>query len=445
MVADPSGQLSGCCGAHAGDGICQDGTAASGLTRCCGHANGTCNAFCCACTHGCKHFEDYTVEPEWEVIDGSLLDLPLNEFPMILAHDAGTGYENNNFCNNFNPIGNYAVCQRGNFTEQLNCGARAFDIRPYKKSDGSMCMHHGGTVFDVLLQDALEEVLDWLESHPDELVILFVQFVSGDTQALINEAVIESNELVKEMGFVRMSMKASFMRDMTVRTALEKGRIGTGGAGFFVYELGDDGYDPSLTCFSGWGESCIGTQAQRQGRYTAMHEYLGGQFNGDQFPLAGGLLWNTQAHWQYDAASIAAGLSRFSCILAEEASANVNALLASGIANGDYSKMNLVQMDYVCDSGKDAFKAMRSFARAYADEKSSLQQKYEMPHDAWRARPCYARGVAILAAGAVAVSTVVVGMRLAFGRFLSLGTCRGEAQRAPPEDKAALLERHGSQ
>jgi hypothetical protein len=303
-------------------------------------------------------------------------------------------------------------------------------------------MHHGGHVYDVLVKDALEEVLDWLESHPEELVILFIQFVSGETHALIDEGIVESDALVNEMGFTKLRMKDYVMRHMTVRKALERGRIGHGGAGFFMYELGDDGYDPSVSCFVGWSESCIGTPAERLGRYTAMHEYLSGRFNGDQFPLADGLLWSTQAHWQYSAASIATGLSRMSCILAEESASHINGLLAKDIAQGNYKRMNLVQMDYVCDSGKDAFKAMRDFARAYAKQKfSRAEEKYEVPHDAWRARPCYARGFAILAAGAAAVSTLAAGMRLALGRVRSLWTGRGEAQRAPPDGQTSLLER----
>lgn len=441
-VLYPVGQFERCCGTHLGDGICQDGTAALGFTRCCGHGNGTCNVFCCGCTRGCKHFEDYRVEPEWEGINGALLDLPLNEFPIILAHDAGTGYEPRYFCNHYNPIGNYAVCQRGNLTEQLNCGARAFDIRPYKKLDGSLVMHHGGTVYHVLVKDALHEVLVWLESHPDELVIVFIQFVSGDTQELIEEGRSESNALVREMGFTMLKMEDWYMRQMTVGKALERGRIGHGGAGFFIYELGDDGYDPSVSCFAGWSESCIGTPAERLGRYTAMHEYLVGRFNGDQFPLADGLLWSTQAHWQYSAAAIATGLSRMSCILAEESASDINGLLAQDIAQGNYKRINLVQIDYVCDSGKHVFKAMRDFAHAYAEQKfSRAEEKYEVPRDAWRAGPCYARGFAILAAGAVAVSTLAAGIRLALGHFRSLWTGRGEAQRAPPDGQASLLER----
>lgn len=446
-LMSPAGQFEGCCGAHLGDGICQDGSAAPGLTRCCGHENGTCNAFCCACSHGCRHFEDYTVEHDWEVINGTLLDLPLNEFPIIMAHDAGTGYESKYYCNALNPVGNYAVCQRGNFTEQLNCGARGFDIRPYKRSDGSLVMHHGGFVYNVLVKDALQEVLDWLESHPEELVIVFVQYVSGDTEELGHEGVAESNALVNSMGFVQMKMKDYFLRKMTVRKALQQGKIGHGGAGFFVYSFGDDGYDESVSCWhpqipGGWSEKCTGTPTQRLGRYTALHEYLLEQFNGDQFPLADGLLWNTQAHWQYSAGSIATGLSQMSCILAEESAANVNGLLAEDIAQGNYKRMNVVQMDFVCDSGKDVFKAMRSFARAYAEEKfNQAEEKYNVPLGAWRARPCYARGFAIFAAGAVAVSTVAVGIRLALGHARSLRAGRGEAQRDPPDGQASLLER----
>jgi len=62
--------------------------------------------------------------------------------------------------------------QYGGFVEQIECGARAFDIRPYVKADGSLIFHHGTALCDYPLKDALQEVVDWTTSNPDELVVL---------------------------------------------------------------------------------------------------------------------------------------------------------------------------------------------------------------------------------------------------------------------------------
>ena len=40
-------------------------------------------------------------------------------------------------------VNDWAITQSTGFSGQLECGARAFDVRPYQKDDGSIIMHHG--------------------------------------------------------------------------------------------------------------------------------------------------------------------------------------------------------------------------------------------------------------------------------------------------------------
>ena len=40
-------------------------------------------------------------------------------------------------------VNDWAITQSTGFGGQLGCGARAFDVRPYQKDDGSIIMHHG--------------------------------------------------------------------------------------------------------------------------------------------------------------------------------------------------------------------------------------------------------------------------------------------------------------
>jgi hypothetical protein len=66
-------------------------------------------------------------------------DMLLREYPMVLSHDAGTGY----LPTEDNIVYNYGKNQNGGLIEQLDCGARALDIRPFRTDAGELKMHHG--------------------------------------------------------------------------------------------------------------------------------------------------------------------------------------------------------------------------------------------------------------------------------------------------------------
>ena len=52
-------------------------------------------------------------------------DIPINEYPFIMSHDAGTGYIEYNSL-----LSNWSKTQSGGLYSQLECGVRSFDIRP---------------------------------------------------------------------------------------------------------------------------------------------------------------------------------------------------------------------------------------------------------------------------------------------------------------------------
>jgi hypothetical protein len=59
-----------------------------------------------------------------------LLDMPLNQWPMVWSHDASTGYLPNPSSNPITEIVyRWTRTQDTNFTQQLQCGARHFDLR----------------------------------------------------------------------------------------------------------------------------------------------------------------------------------------------------------------------------------------------------------------------------------------------------------------------------
>ena len=68
---------------------------------------------------------------------------PLTQWPMIFAHDAATSYLPGGLLHQIN---DWTKTQpSGGFKKMLECGARAFDVRPYRASNTSdtITFHHG--------------------------------------------------------------------------------------------------------------------------------------------------------------------------------------------------------------------------------------------------------------------------------------------------------------
>lgn len=105
----------------------------------------------------------------------------LNQWPMLQAHDAGTGY--------LQPDGiitdvvyRFTKTQSGNVTSQLNCGIRAFDWRPSLTGD-TLGFAHGPVFVNHSMESAAAEVVAWADAHASEaedaLVLLIVADCNG--------------------------------------------------------------------------------------------------------------------------------------------------------------------------------------------------------------------------------------------------------------------------
>jgi hypothetical protein len=71
-------------------------------------------------------------------------DIPLNQWPMVMSHDAATGYLKMNVLNA--EVYKWTITQTANASGQLDCGTRAFDWRP-AVNKGKLVMHHGFDLF----------------------------------------------------------------------------------------------------------------------------------------------------------------------------------------------------------------------------------------------------------------------------------------------------------
>ena len=129
-----------------------------------------------------------------------------------------------------------------NFTGQLNCGARAFDYRPYYE-DGVLYAHHGTFVVKKPMVDVLNEVVYWCNAHPSELVIFDVNSCDGDVGCYD-----ASISLVQSLGLYSVT-DCSILDSLTFAGAKSDGLLPNGGSLVIVFDCLEMLYDDKINCY----------------------------------------------------------------------------------------------------------------------------------------------------------------------------------------------------
>lgn len=374
----PSFAFDDCCKSDGvtgiGDGKCMDGSARSLSDPCCG-LPGQCNSLCCNCEGGCKD-EFYRKAPIPEPVAKMRSDIPLNQWPMLSAHDAATTYAHERTCTPHHMANNYAVTQaRGGFDELLDCGARALDVRPYLH-EANLSMHHGALEIKEYFQNALMDVVTWANLHKGTFVLLQISHYGGYTDELKEQCKPKAKEVMTNLGikFVDCSAgESGELAGLTLGGAIQKGLLAGGGSVLAV-----DGscvfsnYDSSIECY---GEDSVAPTYKdnscRRGPmdnfdsnvFKRFWEYMFNNSNSTEAPHKGSpLLWTTQAHWQYTTKSIGKGTASKSCILKDNEQSEVNLEVSNRIQADHYKHFNLLEIDYVCHHGQELFTALRKKA-----------------------------------------------------------------------------------
>lgn len=346
-----------CCG-NGFAGTCADGTVG---TPCCG--KGKCNAFCCSCDGGCRQSPSPVPSPP------PASSVPLNEWPMLMAHDSGTCYYSKSTCKTLTTeVNNYVMTQTpGQFSDQLNNGARAFDIRLYLKS-GNLIMHHDFMTINTKVADALSNIKEWSRSNPTELVLVYGSHCSGKSDNDKSGCQGAYAKVLSDAGIPLISCED--IAKMTVGAALSRGPI------IAISECVEENWDPKIKCYRDVSMEASGdntSTARRLGNKAVCYgdnskeafdpfwNYIAKLTNTADVPHKGeATLWITQGHWQYDTASVKAGLLHNSCILEDESKSNVNGQLAERISRGDFKHINILEVDDILNNGNAIFTALRS-------------------------------------------------------------------------------------
>lgn len=274
--------------------------------------------------------------------------LPLNEYAILMSHDAATGDLHREHI-----VAEWAITQSTGLDGQLDCGARAFDYRPYYEN-GVLYAHHGGVKVPYPMEDAVSSVISWCSTHEEEFVLLYVNSCDGDSGCM--EAAIALLESMQ----VPVLTSCSDVDDLTFEDAYSISTLPRAGHLLAVVDCVEEYYDSSINCY-GHQFVCYDSWPENTSTipWNAMETYL--QDVTSELPVEEGRLWMAQAHWQSTALSISLGTLHNSSLLLDETRSGVNSWFARAITDGAYSHLNIIEVDNVCDGGLELLSAIKKW------------------------------------------------------------------------------------
>lgn len=301
----------------------------------------------------------------------------LNEWPMIMVHDAATTYLQGGLLHQIN---DWAKTQPdGGAQGELNCGARGFDWRPSLQSDGTMKMHHGSVTIDHEMGSSLDEMVAWAAANGTaaaDLVVLGITDCDGSGCAAAAQALLAARNIT-------YVTECAELKGLTVGAAFAKAALPGGGAILATFDCWQENYDPAVAC-SGFGSTAParaaalrdggGSSGEDALEYTCYSDSSTRSFPVGRMqayikktvaagPPADGQLYTTQCIWQESAASVTVGELHGSSLLADESRSGLNALVRGMVADGSIgntSKINFLEVNNVCDGGPQLLATLRA-------------------------------------------------------------------------------------
>lgn len=273
----------------------------------------------------------------------------LTQFPILMSHDSASGeiLEDNIEMA-------WTKTQSCGLVCQLNCGARAFDYRPYCQN-GNIIAHHGGVVIDKPMSESIEEVMAWSNQNPNDLVIFYLSHFDGDSSCDS-----KSVSLLQQYGIYTVT-NCNDLASMTMASAKSKSGIKGGGYVIGIKDCTNEEYDDTINCYIS-GQVCYDTETNKAStvpitRFSTYMQSVTTNYHSDTSQL-----WMAQAHWQSTAYSVSSGTLHNSSLLLDESRSGLNQWVINQIKGGSYKYLNIVEVDNVCDQGAELYNALNAFS-----------------------------------------------------------------------------------
>lgn len=353
----------------------------------------------------------------------SAVDLPLNQYPFIEAHDAATGYlEPEHLVQRI--IYDWTKTQSGSMGEQLDCGARAFDWRP-RKENGTLVFHHGSVTVPHAHVSALEEVVTWANNnvdaeHPEHSLVLINAWDCVGEGGCNYDMLADFDKLGVP---ILTNDRCDELWNMTVGAALEAGRLAGGGSvlahngcagpdgwvtytdeyecsGFLNTTAGDKWraevqncvgplpfatsphephpHDLDLGAFD-WSrilecaKTLVGIIAvpshynchrplglHHDYAFDRMLQFSGHITSLEPPAMPNARLYSALANWAEGIEDVVLGFLHASSLLGDEHRSGLNAQLTEWVLAGEFKHINLLSVNNVCHGGNELLDALRT-------------------------------------------------------------------------------------
>jgi len=159
------------------------------------------------------------------------LSSKLSESPFLMTHDSATG-----FISGYDLFDHaFGQAQAVGLKEQLDCGARSFDLR-LVKTGGEIHFHHGETailnwVSSQTLSGELPRLIEWAREHPSQFVVIVVGHCAEKGWIEYSSKPCSDEEFVKPFAAqgVAFETKCDKLRNMTLAEAMKASALRNGG------------------------------------------------------------------------------------------------------------------------------------------------------------------------------------------------------------------------
>jgi len=284
------------------------------------------------------------------------LETPLSRVPFLMAHDAATTYRHDYSLPAEILAGQVQTQQEGGFTSLLDCGVRAFDVRPCYTEHGQLYMHHGDATIKRPLADALREIVDWAGSHRESLILVYVSHCGGGVGCTGGTATANppcesaTADALRQLGITKLPSV-----DISYGEALQRGRLSNGGVVLALEQVSEN-YDESI-------QYCAGLKVKAsafEDLFAYMDRIAAQKPSGSELVI-------TQAHWQDPHTTFVDGCAE--SVLRMESASKINSEIATTISSGRWPYINLLEVDNACDQGLELKAALKeNFARQLSRE-----------------------------------------------------------------------------
>lgn len=277
----------------------------------------------------------------------------LTAYPLLLTHDSATGEIDTSRDGIIKDvIDAYSITQSKGLIDQIKCGARGFDYRPYLLSNGTLIAHHGSTKVKKLMSESISELKNWVQDNNEEMIILYLSHFDGDDDNA-EDACESATEKLLQQENIKYITDCNLLKSMSVMDTYKLGQLNSkSGSIVGIINCINENYVSSINCYD-WDYNCYGHNSDIP--WNQLKNYTFSSTN----TYHSESLYMTQVHWQSDGTSVTIGNLHLSSVIEDEQKSGVNQWLLEQINNKALKYVSILEVDNVCNFGEEIYNSLK--------------------------------------------------------------------------------------